>query len=224
MNWSPIWMWQCLKKMHSSQAALQPGNRADKHRHKPFPWPGSGWSYRQTASISLWTHIPRWFTKGRSAFAALLSFHIQQQGGSCLFISPLPPRRYPCSPSSPQPFFPLLPSIFSSCFPSLTSLSPFPPLSLVSHSSLPQLQTCQQVLHAMGLRDALSLSAPPRPPAYSPVICCRGQVTSARKTDAIITFPFPAAFFPYFFLMEIVGKKNLLLLSKSYQIFIRVIL
>lgn len=217
-------MWQCLKKMHSSQAALQPGNRADKHRHKPFPWPGNGWSYRQTASISLWTHVPRWFTKGFTAFAALLSFHIQQQGGLCLFIPTIPSLHYPCSPSSPQPFFSLLPSIFPSCFPSLTSLSPFPPHSLVSPSSLPQLQTCQQVLHAMGLRDAMSLSAPPCPPAYSPLIYWGGQVTSARKTDAIITFLFPAAFSPYFFLMEIVGKKNLLLLSKSYQIFIRVIL
>ena len=62
------------------------------------------------------------------------------------------------------------------------------------------------------------------PLPYSPLIYCKGQVTSARKTDVTITFPFSAALSPCFFLMEIVGKKNLLLLSKSYQIFIRVIL
>lgn len=62
------------------------------------------------------------------------------------------------------------------------------------------------------------------PLPYSPLIYCKGQVTSDRKMDATITFPFSAPPSPCLLLMEIVGKKNLLLLSKSYQIFIRVIL
>lgn len=161
--------------------------------------------------------IPRWCAKGHSAFAAAASSRVL----SCptarrkLSVHPSPP-----SPSPAQPFFPLLPRIFTSYLLSLTSfLSSFPQHHpLVSHSSLSQL-ACGG---AEGCSVTFCPSTPPLP--YSPLISYRRQVTLARNTHATITFPFSAAPSPRFYLMEIVGKKNLLLLSKSYQIFIRVIL
>lgn len=148
MNWSPIWMWQCLKKMHSSQAALQPGNRADKHRHKPFPWPGSGWSYRQTASISLWTHIPRWFTKGRSAFQLSCPFTSNSKEEAVCSSHPSLPVVIPALPPHPSLFFHCCPASFHPVFLLWPPFLPFLLFHLshtqASHSYRPASRSCMQ--------------------------------------------------------------------------------
>lgn len=79
-------------------------------------------------------------------------------------------------PITSSALFPLLPWIFPSYFLSLASLSFSPSIfqfglshtHRVTHSILPEPQTCQQILNAVGLRDALSPSAPPHLPCPIP--------------------------------------------------------
>lgn len=153
---------------------------------------------------------------------ALVSFHIQQHGESSLCTPALPPHH------QPNPFsIAALDLSILFCFSGLPFFSPsifqfaLSHTCEITHSILP-LPADLECSGAEGCPVTFCLSTSPLP--YSPLIYCKGQVTSARKTDATITFPFSAAPSLCFFLMEIVGKKNLLLLSKSYQIFIRVIL
>lgn len=150
--------------------------------------------------------------------------YIQQHRGSSLCT--------PAFPSPAQTFFHCCPGFFHPIF----FLWPyfFFPLHfsvwLVTHTwnhtlNPPRASGLPADLECSGAEGCPVTSCPSTSPLpYSPLIYCKGQVTSARKMDATITFPFSAALSPCLFLMEIVGKKNLLLLSKSYQIFIRVIL
>lgn len=95
----------------------------------------------------------------------------------------------------------------------------------ITHSNPLRASGLPADLECSGAEGCPVTSCPSTSPLpYSPLIYCKGQVASDRKMDATITSPFSAALSPCLFLMEIVGKKNLLLLSKSYQIFIRVIL
>lgn len=152
-----------------------------------------------------------------------------------LHLHPTTRRKLPLHPNFPftsPDLFPLLPWIFPTYFLSLALLTcPTPFFSLVCHTHTEShTQSSQSLglpadLECSGAEGCPVTSCPSTSPLpHSPRIYCKGQVTSDRKMDATITFPFSAAPSPCLFLMEIVGKKNLLLLSKSYQIFIRVIL
>lgn len=158
---------------------------------------------------------------------ALMSFRIQHHREISPCTPALPPHHQPSPFSaaaldlsilfsfSDLPFFPPPPSFSLTCHTHTWSHILNPPRA----ADLPADLECGG---AEGCPVTFCPNMSPRP--CSPLIYCKGQVTSARKTDATITFPYSAALSPCFFLMEIVGKKNLLLLSKSYQIFIRVIL
>lgn len=153
-----------------------------------------------------------------------------------LYLHPVTQRKlhlHPSFPISSPDIFPLLLRIFPSYFLSLPYCLP-PSIFQFGLSHTHTWNHTLNPLRAWGLPADLECSGaegcpvtscPSTPPLpYSPLIYCTGQVTSDRKMDATITFPFSAALSPCLFPMEIVGKKNLLLLSKSYQIFIRVIL
>lgn len=157
-------------------------------------------------------------------------------GVLALHLHPTTQRQLPLHPSfpttSPDLFF-IVAVDFSILF-SFSSLTSFsPPIFSVWFVTHTRNHTLNP-LRASGLPADLECSGAEGCPVTScpstsllpssPLIYCKGQVTSDRKMDATITFPFSAALSPCLLLMEIVGKKNLLLLSKSYQIFIRVIL
>lgn len=101
--------------------------------------------------------IPRWFAKGHSAFAAAASSRVL----SCptarrkLSVHPSPP-----SPSPAQPFFPLLPRIFTSYLLSLTSFSVLLPPASSTCLTLKPLTACMRWGWGM-LRHLLPLHTPP---------------------------------------------------------------
>lgn len=246
MSWDPVGIWWCWGALIKEKVQLTgwwgfpaAWDQGQLTQAQILPlaqqwlvqgWPGPQWTYRQTAYTCPRTCTLRCFTKGCPAFAAAASPHILSH--------PTARRKLPLHPSFPspspaQPFFHCCPGFFHPIF-FLWPPFPFPPpsFSLACHTHTqshtvnpPRAADLPADLECGGAEGCPVTSCPSTSPLpYSPLIYCKGQVTSARKTDATITFPFSAALSPCFFLMETVGKKNLLLLSKSYQIFIRVIL